>query len=380
MAMPLHAGSGGRAILAEVGLGVLADDTLQRFTEDTVVDRGRLADELSIVREDGFVISVGQHLRLAAGVAAPFVTALGEVGAVSVTQPRVDVTTAELRRFGPVVRRAADALAELSTCASEDAANEARSSRSRVADSSALGRFERLLELVVLRLGDVPTGRQLGRVLGVSGSTALRLLDTAQEVGLVRSTGADRVVVGPLMLRWAATLGRITELTDLLNEDLVGLAAATGETCALSVFESATGVLTLSQVAQGTHPVHYGLNAGETVPLWAGAAGKAVLAHCPEEVVQQQELSPLTPRSPKSLASLERDLLDVRRRGWAEADGERIPDAFGLAAPFFAGGRVVGSITVTMPRIRRDEIERRRAALIDAVVRTAGRITELLTT
>lgn len=37
--------------------------------------------------------------------------------------------------------------------------------------------------------------------------------------------------------------------------------------------------------------------------------------------------------------------------------GERLPDAFGVSAPYFAGDAIAGSITATVARIRLPEID-----------------------
>lgn len=94
-------------------------------------------------------------------------------------------------------------------------------------------------------------------------------------------------------------------------------------------------------------------------------------------MVEKQSLEALTPRTPTTRDQLERDLRLIRERGWAQADGERIPDAFGLAAPFFAGDEVAGSVNLTIPRFRKDDLDLPR--LTSLLRRTAGRITELLT-
>jgi DNA-binding IclR family transcriptional regulator len=55
----------------------------------------------------------------------------------------------------------------------------------------------------------------------------------------------------------------------------------------------------------------------------------------------------------------------------------KCPDAYGLAAPFFEGPQVAGSVTLTIPRFRKDELDLRR--LTPVLGRTAARISALLT-
>ncbi|MEB3372145.1 IclR family transcriptional regulator domain-containing protein [Saccharopolyspora mangrovi] len=133
----------------------------------------------------------------------------------------------------------------------------------------------------------------------------------------------------------------------------------------------------LAAVAPGQNPVHYGLAAGSPIPLHAGAAGKAILAHCDGDVIGKLSLDALTPETTTQRDDLEHDLALVRERGWAEGEGERIFDAFGIAAPFFEGPHIAGSVTLTIPRDRKGEID--PARLGDALTRSAAQITRLLT-
>ena len=73
---------------------------------------------------------------------------------------------------------------------------------------------------------------------------------------------------------------------------------------------------------------------------------------------------------------LEKDVQQIREIGWAQAEGERVPDAFGLAAPFFADDVVTGSLTFTIPRFRAEklDVETLATMLIDA----ARQVTVLL--
>jgi DNA-binding IclR family transcriptional regulator len=371
MELPLHAGAAGRAILSAVGVAVLRPP-LTRFAEDTVVDLAQLEEDMRVAREAGYVTSVGQHIPLAAGVAAPVRITPDLVAAVSVTRLRYSTTDADLERLGPIVRKAADEV--------EDAARHVspseRPARLSGTDGTALGRMQRLLEILVAEPSGAPTGTELARRLGANEATAARLRASAQASGLATPTAGRRMAAGPLLLRWAATLGPEWNIADLASDALNALAHSSGETAGLTVFDPTTATATLLAEARGTEPIEYSLDVGSQIPLYAGAAGKAILAHCPQEIVQSQSLQPLTPRSPTSRQQLEADLQRIRDDGWARAEGERVPDAVGLAVPFFAGDTVAGSLTLTIPRFRADRID--VPTLTALLSQTARHVTELL--
>jgi DNA-binding IclR family transcriptional regulator len=371
MELPLHAGAAGRAILSAVGTDVLTA-ALTRYSDDTVVDRAALDDAVQTAREAGYVISVGQHIPLAAGVAAPLQIAPGLIGSVSATRLRHDTTDSDLERLGPVVRKAADAIEDVA----RHRAPAERPADPSSADATALGRMQRLLEILVAEPSGASTGTELARRLGANEATAARLRTTALTSGLAVLTTDRRMAAGPLLLRWAATLGPDWDVAALAYDAAQALAQVTGETVGLTVYDAATATATLAAEARGTAPIEYSLGIGTSIPLYAGAAGKAILAHCSREIVQNQSLQPLTARSPTTMDRLERDLQQIRDAGWARAEGERIPDAFGLAAPFFADGAVAGSLTFTIPRFRAERID--TSVLTTMLTDTARQITALL--
>lgn len=102
----LHAGAAGKAILAHLDPGTLADvlrQPLRRVTENTIVDADRLREELDVTRRRGYAVSVGERVLGAAAVAAPVLTReSGVYGALVITIPsdRFDIeATASLGRI-----------------------------------------------------------------------------------------------------------------------------------------------------------------------------------------------------------------------------------------------------------------------------------------
>jgi DNA-binding IclR family transcriptional regulator len=236
--------------------------------------------------------------------------------------------------------------------------------------------MQRLLEVLVAEPSDAPTGAELARRLNANEATAARLRTTATTSGLAVLTPQRGMAAGPLLLRWAATLGPDWNIAELAHDAAQHLARTSGETVGLTVYDTATATATFAAEARGNAPVEYSLGIGTPIPLYAGAAGKAILAHCPPEVVQNQPLQPITLRSPTTMEQLERDLQRIRETGWAQAEGERIPDAYGIAAPFFADGTIAGSLTFTIPRFRADVVD--LSALTSMLTDTARQVTGLL--
>jgi DNA-binding IclR family transcriptional regulator len=371
--LPLHAGATGRAILGRIGLDTLGPEELEARTPDTVTDRTALARLLEQDRRAGHVISVGQQFPLAAGAAAAF-SCLGLTGSISITKPRYLTEDADLARFGPMAQAAARAIEQ--QCSTPPVPANLPLKTAYPAGGTALERITRLLAALVAEPAGLHPGQPLAGTIGANIATTHRLVTTATTTGLALTEGTT-LHPGPRLLHWAARLGPTRDIGALTRHILAELAETTGETIGLAQLDPATGQAEMTTVINGVQPLHYGLASGVSIPLYAGAAGKAILAHCPPGALEHLELAPLTERTRTDRQALAEDLQAIRDRGWATADGERIPDAYGLSAPYFIDGTIAGSITATVARFRVPHLD--LDALARAVQDAAHRITRLLT-
>ena len=240
----------------------------------------------------------------------------------------------------------------------------------------APARLERLLAvLAATPEGLATSGRQLGRSIGANRATAAKLIDSATQSGIAVLHG-ERYLTGPQLLRWAAALGPIAARVDVVTAIVQDTAAQTGEAVGLAEYDPLRGTAVMSLVASGPTPLQYGLATGVDMPLHAGAAGKAILAHLPEATIGDLKLEKFTERTITTKTELAEQLPEIRTRGWAIGDGERIPDAYGIAVPYFIDGTVAGSITATVPRFRAPHIDTDKIAT--ALTQAAQHITQLL--
>lgn len=367
--LPLHAGATGRAILGRLGMDALGAEHLEAKTPATVTDRAELGRLLHKDRQAGYTISVGQQYRMAAGVAAPF-QCLGLTGSVSITRPRHLTKDKDLIRFGPMARQAARAIER--SCADAIAPSSGQHLIEHPTGGTALARMSRLLSNLTTDPNGLDTGRSFARRIGANVATSNRLVSTATASGMAIA-GDGTLLPGPRLLHWAACLGPNLNVSSAIHHVLRDLAAHTGETIGLAEFNPVTQQAQMTAVLNGAR---YGLVPGVTTPLYAGASGKSILAHCPPSTLDNLTLKPLTEHTPTNRDALARDLQVIRERGYTKAAGERIPDAVGISAPYFTDGCIAGSITATIPAYRASEIN--LDALTEAVKEAADRITRLL--
>lgn len=370
--LPVHAGALGLAILLRRGTENLPE-RLVKYTDHSMATRAQVEKALRSHADLGAVVSLGQHIPDAAGVAVPF--GLGEhlVGSISLSRPRNEFDEGDVTETADRLRQAAAELESAVRSASQEPVTREKKEQG---PATLIERISLLLtELCVRPITELGSGR-LADVVGAGSVAARRLADSAAESGLMTQIGPRSWIAGPALMRWAAELGPQTTLTGLIDDELRDLARKTGETVGLALLDSETGAAHLAATYAGSHSgVRYVLEPGSRIPLHAGAAGKAILAHLPV-ALDSIDLEAFTERTLTSQTALAADLDQIRQRGWAIGDGERIPEAYGTAAPFFIDGKVRGSLTITIPRYRVQDAP--LAELTEAVRASAGRVTKLL--
>lgn len=371
--LPLHAGATGRSILGRLGINALGSESLEAHTPDTVTERVELERLLAEDARAGYTISVGQQFSQAAGAAASF-RCQGLTGSVSITRPRFLTEDDDLVRFGPMAKRSARDIE--AACAKRPPLQDLEAI-TFPAGSTAVERIVRLITAMVAHPDGLPTGNALARGIGANIATTNKLVSTALAVGLAVQHH-DALCPGPRLFHWAAVLGPEVDPALIARPILRELAAESGETIGLIQFHAQTKEAVMTTVVDGVRPLHYGLASGVPIPLYAGAGGKAILAYCPPSDVAALKLEPLTERTQTKLPALKKELAEIRERGWAIGDGERIPDAFGVSAPYFVEGIIAGSITATVARPRLPEIDVQ--ALARMVQHSAQQLTRILST
>lgn len=153
------------------------------------------------------------------------------------------------------------------------------------------------------------------------------------------------------------------------------LADETGELVWLYIEEHGMAV-TLEKTV-GEHAVSTVGRVGMRTPIQAPAAGKAMLAHLPdervEEILDRRGLPGLTESTVTDRDRLEEQLTEIRDRGFALNDGETIYGLRAVGSAIVCDGQVLGGISVAGPTKRlRDE--RFRETIPNAVLGAANAI------
>jgi DNA-binding IclR family transcriptional regulator len=208
--------------------------------------------------------------------------------------------------------------------------------------------------------------------LALPTSTAHRLLRSLEGRGYVVRIPTGRYMLGPA----AAALGRRASdqvVAPGLRTAMERVAADTGETAFLGVRDPAgDGLLILDRI-ESSHRLRVVLEVGHVVPLHAGAASKALLAHLSPGEIDRVVAGPLAPVGPATITDrgeLLRDLEDVRRRGVARSCEESTEGGWAVASPVLdvdGQAQAVVGIIAPMARHTREAEESAIAALTRAV-------------
>lgn len=233
--------------------------------------------------------------------------------------------------------------------------------------------LEKCVKILTLFTDEDPTLQvaEIAAILELPRSTAYRYVAALKTHGLVEdSPDGKGIRLGGRILELAATISR-KPLRDLALPYMERVARETGETVILCALREHVGVC-LEKV-DGHHALRVAHELGDTYPLHSGATGKAIFAFLEQEkqdeILDDVGLPSFTKTTITDADRLKLHLAGVRKRGFAESEGEAIEETIGIAVPIFAAsGRILASIGVAAPtyRVQGEGRSRLIGILVDA--------------
>jgi len=218
---------------------------------------------------------------------------------------------------------------------------------------------------------------EASRLIGVVPSTAHRLLSMLQYRGFVRQDPVSRLyVAGSALVGVGLSVVRKMDIRDQARPFMEKLSIEVGETVHLSILQE-RDILFLKTV-EGPKVLRVADRTGVSLPAHCTAAGKAMLAEVSverlHELFPKEQLPPgLLPRSLVYRTDLERELDQVRQRGYATNYEESEPGLSAVAAVIRDHRHQVrAALGVTAPVSRLDE--ERVSSIAEATMRTAAEI------
>jgi IclR family acetate operon transcriptional repressor len=215
---------------------------------------------------------------------------------------------------------------------------------------------------------------ELARRTGVNASTVSRLLATLAAAGYVDQAPNGRYRLGIRLVQLGNAVVDRLDLRELARPELERLVDAVGETVTLSVAGSHDAVTV--DFVRSPSSVQGVAQLGRPSVAHATATGKVLLAYG-GIALPAEPLRRYTARTIADPRALAREVERTRRRGWAEAVGEREEDLAAIAAPVRGSrGELAAIVGVQGPTARLDA--KARAAALGPLLRAASSLSARL--
>lgn len=184
-------------------------------------------------------------------------------------------------------------------------------------------------------------------------STTHRIVQTLVKHGYAASDGDGRYELGPQILRLAGrTFAIPLDYGRRVRPMLEELLASTKETVHFGVLRA--GGCFYAEKLEPERPYRMASVVGAQLPLHSTAIGKAVLAHLPADerrlLLGKLRLARRTANTITDVGILEKELADVRDRGFSIDNQEDVEGIRCVGAPVFGNSRrVIGGISISGP-------------------------------
>lgn len=239
--------------------------------------------------------------------------------------------------------------------------------------------IERAIDVLFhLHAGGSPRGvSDVARDLGMAKSSVHRVLATLGRRGLVEQDVDGRYRPGVALLALGLGVLDREPLASAARPVLERESERSGETAFLTVARG--GRIVVLDKCEGRSFLRVAPAIGAEVPVATTASGKLVLALDPAAVGLGQAPWPtLAATMPSDAASLEADVGEARRRGWALNRDEWIDGLTVVAAPVLLRERMLGCFVIAAPssragQARIDELAARCVSAADEI----GRVLDL---
>lgn len=208
-----------------------------------------------------------------------------------------------------------------------------------------------------LRDGNGLTLTEVAETVDLSVGTLHTYLATMEEMGYVRSVDGE-YRVGLNMVQLGKYVQTHSELYQAAKSELVELAEERGKVSHLLVQSNGRGITLYERFGPDTvaEELYTTANGYPRQNLHSSSAGKAVLAHLPEdrreEILEDYDYPAWTPATITDEATLREELEQICEQGYAVNDEEQIEGVRAVGAPVLVDDTVKGAISLSSAKSR----------------------------
>jgi len=200
------------------------------------------------------------------------------------------------------------------------------------------------------------TAQDISRALQMPLSSTYKYLEILVRKRFLRKEPGERVYrLGVMIYRLGMRYTPDRSFLETALRHMRILSERTNETVFLSVVQGWE-----AQIIERIEPakrVKISLERGATIPMYAGAAQKVLLAYQDndfiENLIRVKGLEEMTPHTITDPARLREELADIRKKGFAVSDSEVHSWTSAVAAPVFDGERrVIAGLGIAVPKMQ----------------------------
>ncbi|AEW96227.1 MULTISPECIES: IclR family transcriptional regulator [Streptomycetaceae] len=213
---------------------------------------------------------------------------------------------------------------------------------------------DRALSILPLLAEGPANLEQVATRLDVHKSTALRLLRTLREHGMVYRQRDQRYRLGARLFALAQQAMETIDIREIAHPHLAALGERCGHTVHLAVRED--GEVIYVDKVESRYPVRMYSRIGKPVALTVAACAKVLLADLPDAerraLAERLDYPSYTARSTPNAAAFLAELATVREQGWASDLGGHEESINCVGAPIRGtDGRVVAAVSLSAPNV-----------------------------
>ncbi|WP_221563076.1 IclR family transcriptional regulator [Pseudalkalibacillus sp. A8] len=211
------------------------------------------------------------------------------------------------------------------------------------------------LEILKMFNEDKPTLSlaEIANNLGVSRTTPFRLLYTLQTMGyLYQDENTKRYELSPKVLELGFAYLNGMQLPEIARPYLEELRDKTGASVHIGILDGREVAYIARVPGKGVTTIN--VTIGSRLPAHATSMGKILLAYQPKEDLKNflygTELQPFTEQTKTEIMELQKELKNIRQRGYSISNEEFENGIRSIAAPIFNNkGSVIASVNVVAP-------------------------------
>ncbi|WP_281256305.1 IclR family transcriptional regulator [Petrotoga halophila] len=199
---------------------------------------------------------------------------------------------------------------------------------------------------------------EIARKFDMSISNAYKYLDDLYKGGLLSKNSDKSYFPSFKLVEYGSIILKKINLREIAHPHLVNLMVKTGQTVHLAIKEGYEGIYI--EKIEGPNSLPMMSRIGMKINLYATAFGKAILAHLPEEEIEEYlENVELKKRGKNTITDsnkLKNELKKIRERGYSIDNEENEIGIFCIGAPIFNyDKKVIAGVSISMSTARAEE-------------------------